>query len=127
MAAFTCCNCGKKLSENCNHGAEIEIGVLRIENGSNNYPIEPDEPARAYFECIECREERIGKKVKDSVLPEELANDQDLDRIQAEETLKETLKRARKIIDSAKSPISLSSDREKAFYTIDVVLKEMGY
>jgi len=28
--------------------------VLRIDPGSNNYPIEPDEPAVAYFECIEC-------------------------------------------------------------------------
>lgn len=120
---LTCYNCGETLTKNCIHGSDKEIGILRIDNGSTNYPREPDEPAQAYFECITCREERMKKEGANSVSPEWDQEDQDLDRIKAEETLK----RVRNILDSAKSPISVCSDREKAFHTINAVLTGMGY
>ena len=51
---LTCYNCGDKLSDKVQVGNDDKVGVLRIDPGSNNYPREPDEPAVAYFECIEC-------------------------------------------------------------------------
>ena len=48
---LTCYNCGAKLSDKVRGD---QVGMLRIDPGSNNYPREPDEPAVAYFECIEC-------------------------------------------------------------------------
>ena len=54
---LTCYNCGAKLSNKLPI-SDDRVGVLRIDHGSNNYPIEPDEPAVAYFECIECAEQK---------------------------------------------------------------------
>ena len=51
---LTCYNCGDKLSDKVQVGNDDKVGVLRIDPGSNNYPREPDEPAQAYFECMEC-------------------------------------------------------------------------
>ena len=53
---LTCYNCGAKLSDKVRRGDQV--GMLRIDPGSNNYPIEPDEPAVAYFECVECAEQK---------------------------------------------------------------------
>jgi len=50
---LTCYNCGATLRSKA-YRKDDKVGVLRIDPGSNNYPIEPDEPAVAYFECIEC-------------------------------------------------------------------------
>lgn len=50
---LTCYNCGAKLSDKVQVNDD-RVGVLRIDPGRNNYPREPDEPAVAYFECIEC-------------------------------------------------------------------------
>jgi hypothetical protein len=57
---LTCFNCGEKLGDvksNYRTGGE-EAGVLCIDPGSINYPREPDEPAAAYFECVECQNNR---------------------------------------------------------------------
>jgi hypothetical protein len=54
---LACFNCGEKLGDvksEYRAGSE-EAGVLCIEPGSINYPREPDEPAQAYFECMDCR------------------------------------------------------------------------
>jgi len=50
---LTCYNCGATLRSKA-YRKDDKVGVLRIDPGSNNYPREPDEPAVAYFECIEC-------------------------------------------------------------------------
>jgi len=54
---LTCYNCGATLRSKT-YRKDDKVGVLRIDPGSNNYPIEPDEPAVAYFECIECAEQK---------------------------------------------------------------------
>ena len=54
---LTCFNCGEKLEDvksDYRTGSE-EAGVLCIDPGRINYPREPDEPAQAYFECMDCR------------------------------------------------------------------------
>ena len=55
---LTCFNCGRTLDDvhSQHKGRAEDVGVLCIDPGSNNYPHEPDEPAQAYFECMECRE-----------------------------------------------------------------------
>ena len=52
---LTCYNCGETLARKSHwHWHSDHVGVLHIDPGSNNYPREPDEPAQAYFECMEC-------------------------------------------------------------------------
>jgi hypothetical protein len=52
---LTCYNCGENLAEAYSAGATGDkVGVLHIDPGRNNYPRDPDEPAEAYFECMEC-------------------------------------------------------------------------
>ena len=55
---LTCLNCGKALKDvPSRHRVGVEeAGVSCIDPGRINYPREPDEPARAYFECMDCRE-----------------------------------------------------------------------
>lgn len=55
---LTCYNCGEKLGDvkSDYRGGSEEAGVLCIDPGSINYPREPDEPAAAYFECMDCRD-----------------------------------------------------------------------
>jgi len=54
---LTCSNCGKVLKDvPSRHRVGVEeAGVLCIDPGRINYPHEPDEPAQAYFECMDCR------------------------------------------------------------------------
>ncbi len=54
---LTCFNCGKALKDvPSRHRVGVEeAGVLCIDPGRINYPREPDEPAQAYFECMDCR------------------------------------------------------------------------
>lgn len=52
---LTCCNCGEKLQDKVCLKDDV-VGVLHIDPGRSNYPREPDEPAEAYFECVECSE-----------------------------------------------------------------------
>jgi len=53
---LTCFNCGKALKDvPSRHRVGVEeAGVLCIDPGRINYPREPDEPAHAYFECMDC-------------------------------------------------------------------------
>jgi len=53
---LTCSNCGKVLKNvPSRHRVGVEeAGVLCIDPGRINYPREPDEPAQAYFECMDC-------------------------------------------------------------------------
>jgi len=54
---LSCFNCGKALKDvPSRHRVGVEeAGVLCIDPGRINYPREPDEPAQAYFECMDCR------------------------------------------------------------------------
>lgn len=53
---LTCYNCGEKLQDKVRLKDDV-VGVMHIDPGRSNYPREPDEPAAAYFECIECVDE----------------------------------------------------------------------
>ncbi len=58
---LTCSNCGEKLEEQAKFRKGDKVAVLHIDPGCCNYPVEPDEPATAYFECIECAEKKMRK------------------------------------------------------------------
>jgi len=52
-----CFDCGEPLESKTNHAKNNDVvAVLHIDIGEHNYPHSPDEPAPAYFECLECYE-----------------------------------------------------------------------
>ncbi len=65
---------------------------------------------------------------KDSVSQGAGCSDQDPDRINLDElvTTMQVLKRMRSIIDSVMIPTALSTDRERALDTVNILLKHMG-
>ncbi len=73
----TCYNCGAKLSDKVQQVNDDRVGVLHIDPGRNNYPREPDEPAVAYFECIDCAQ-------KDKNLLIKVLKDKNLNQIQVD-------------------------------------------
>ena len=58
---LTCFNCGETLElQTSVIPNDTRVGILHIDPGEKNYPREPDIPASAYFECMQCYErERI--------------------------------------------------------------------
>ncbi len=74
---LTCYNCGEKLSDKLPTASDDRVGVLHIDPGQSNYPREPDEPAVAYFECIECAG-------KDKDLLVKVLKDKNLNQIQVD-------------------------------------------
>ena len=50
---LTCYNCGETLRAQ-SRTLDTAIGVLHIDPGEMNYPREPDVPASAFFECMQC-------------------------------------------------------------------------
>jgi hypothetical protein len=54
---LTCFNCGGTLeSQTSGIANDTRVGILHIDPREVNYPREPDMPASAYFECLECYE-----------------------------------------------------------------------
>ena len=53
---LTCYDCGEKLIDTERKGDVVAEMCLDL--GSNNYPIEPDEPATIYFRCVKCMKDR---------------------------------------------------------------------
>ena len=54
---LTCFNCGETLElQTSVIPNDTRVGILHIDQGEMNYPREPDIPASAYFECMQCYE-----------------------------------------------------------------------
>ena len=52
---LTCFDCGGTLeSQTSVIPNDTRVGILHIDPGEKNYPREPDIPASAYFECMQC-------------------------------------------------------------------------
>ena len=61
---LTCFNCGELLESKIAYAKrsnklddnQTAVAILHADPGESNYPREPDVPASAYFECLECYE-----------------------------------------------------------------------
>ena len=74
VQVLTCFNCGETLtSQRSVIPNDERVGILHIDPGEKNYPHEPDIPALAYFECMQCYErERIEEATEDADLMEQI-------------------------------------------------------